>query len=280
MMANPYVPYLMTVAETRDETPDVRTLRLEFQDESVRDSFRFEAGQFGQYSVFGQGECVFCIAQPATRPGYIECSFSYRWGGKVTGALSKLSVGDTMGFRGPYGNSFPLEELRGKNLVFIGGGIGMAPIRSIFETCLDQREQFGDILLLNGARSVSDLVYKDKTAEWVARTDITCVKTVDPGGETPEWDGKVGLLPKVLEEVAPSPKDARALVCGPPILIKFALQSLEKLGFSKDQVFTTLENRMKCGIGQCGRCNIGSIYVCKDGPVFRASELDKLPPEF
>jgi sulfhydrogenase subunit gamma (sulfur reductase) len=279
-MDNLYKPYLMTVAEIRDETPDVRTLRLEFQDPAVRESFRFQAGQFGQYSVFGEGECVFCIAQPATQPDHIECSFSYRWGGKVTTALSKLDVGETVGFRGPYGNWFPLEELRGKNLVFVGGGIGMAPIRSIFETCLDQRGDFGDILLLNGARSVADLVYKDKTQAWIARQDITCVKTVDPGGESEDWDGKVGMIPAVLEELAPSPDNARVLICGPPIMIRFALQSLEKLGFTKEQIFTTLENRMKCGIGQCGRCNIGSIYVCKDGPVFRASDLDQLPPEF
>jgi NAD(P)H-flavin reductase len=270
----------MTVAEVRDETADVRTLRLEFQDEAVRDSFRFRAGQFGLYSVFGEGECVFCIASAATRAGFIECSFSYRWGGKVTSALGKVSRGDTIGFRGPYGNCFPLDEMRGKNLVFIGGGIGIAPIRSIFETCLDQREEFGEILLLNGARSAADLVYQQKTLEWSAREDIKVVKTVDPGGETPDWDGKVGLIPHVLEEMAPAPINTLALVCGPPIMIKFALQSLEKLGFSKDQVFTTLENRMKCGFGKCGRCNIGSTYVCKDGPVFRASELDTLPPEF
>ena len=279
-MANIYLPYLMTIAEVRDETPDVKSFRLEFQDEAARESFRFKAGQFALYSVFGQGECVFCIASPDTRPGYVECSFSYRWGGKVTTALSKLGVGDTVGFRGPYGNWFPIDRMKGKNLVFIGGGIGMAPIRSIFETCLDQRAEFGDILLLNGARSVADMVYKPQMEEWIARPDITCVKTVDPGGETPDWDGKVGLIPKVLEEVAPSSKDALALVCGPPILIKFALQSLEKLGFTKEQVYTTLENRMKCGIGQCGRCNIGGGYVCKDGPVFSAAELDKLPPEF
>lgn len=279
-MDNIYKPYLMTVTDIREETQDVRTLRLEFQDEAVRDSFRFRAGQFGEYSVFGQGECVFCIASPATRPGFIECSFSYRWGGKVTTALSKVDVGETIGFRGPYGNGFPLDEMRGHHLVFVGGGIGMAPIRSIFETCLDQREDFGDILLLNGARSVGDIVYKDKTDEWIARDDITCVKTVDPGGETETWDGKVGLIPTVLEELAPSPENAFAILCGPPIMIKFALISLEKMGFTKDQVITTLENRMKCGLGKCGRCNIGSVYVCKDGPVFRASELDQLPPEF
>ncbi|HEX2999557.1 MAG TPA: FAD/NAD(P)-binding protein [Armatimonadota bacterium] len=279
-MDNFYQPYLMTVAETRDETADVRSLRLEFQDEAARKSFRFQAGQFGLYSVFGQGECVFCIAHSAAHPEYVECSFSYRWGGKVTEALSKLSVGDTMGFRGPYGNSFPIEELQGKNLVFMGGGIGMAPIRSIFTTCLDQRDQFGKILLLNGARSVADLVYKQEMQEWMARTDITVAKTVDPGGDTPDWDGRVGLLPAVLEELAPSAKDARALLCGPPILIRFALQSLAKLGFPKEHIFTTLENRMKCGVGHCGRCNVGGFYVCKDGPVFRASDLDELPSEF
>ena len=278
-MENAYRPYLTVVADIQDETPDVRTLRLEFQDPAVRDSFRFQAGQFGEYSVFGEGECVFCIAQAATRPDHVECSFSYRWGGKVTTALSRLSVGDPVGFRGPYGNRFPLDEMRGKNLLFVGGGIGMAPIRSIFETCLDQRGDFGEILLLNGARTVSDLVYKEQTQAWTGRDDITCVKAVDPGGQDESWDGKVGMIPQVLEELAPPSENALALICGPPIMIRFALQSLERLKFTKDQVFTTLENRMKCGMGQCGRCNIGSVYVCKDGPVFRASDLEKLPPE-
>ena len=278
-MANTYLPYLMTIAEVRDETPDVKSFRLEFQDEAVRESFRFKAGQFALYSVFGQGECVFCIASPDTRPGYVECSFSYRWGGKVTTALGKLGEGDTVGFRGPYGNWFPIDRMKGKNLVFIGGGIGMAPIRSIFETCLDQRAEFGDILLLNGARSVADMVYKPQMEEWIARPDITCIKTVDPGARRQNGTARSGSSPRSLRKWPSSKRSPRPrLRAANPDQVRPAIP--EKLGFAKEQVYTTLENRMKCGIGQCGRCNVGGCYVCKDGPVFSAAELDKLPPEF
>ncbi|HIE52926.1 MAG TPA: heterodisulfide reductase subunit F [Armatimonadetes bacterium] len=277
-MDNIYRPYLMRVTAIKDETPDVRTLRLEFQDEAVRQSFRFRTGQFGEYSVFGAGECVFCISSPETCTDYIECSFKLM--GKVTTALRQVEVGDTIGFRGPYGNWFPLDELQGKNMVFAGGGIGMAPIRSVFQTCLDRREEFGDLLLINGARSVADLVYKAEMEEWAKREDVTVVKTVDPGGEDESWDGKVGFVPTVVEELAPSPENAVAITCGPPIMIKFMLPVLDRLGFQPEQIITTLENKMKCGLGKCGRCNIGGVYVCKDGPVFTAAQLAQLPADF
>ena len=272
-----YEPYLMKVAMIRDETPDVRTLRLVFADEEQGKKFTFRAGQFGLYSVFGEGECVFCIASPPTEKGYIECSFKHV--GKVTTALRRCNEGDTVGFRGPYGNSFPLDEMQGKNLVFVGGGIGFAPVRTILLTCLAERQKYGDITVLNGARSSSDIVYKEETDAWCARTDIHCVKTMDRDDGVPGWTGKIGMIPTVLEEMAPSPDNALCILCGPPIMIKFALMSLDKLGFSKDHVITTMENRMKCGVGKCGRCNIGSKYVCKDGPVFTAAELAELPPD-
>jgi len=277
-MQNAYKPYLMTVDSIRDETPDVRSLRLVFRDPEVAESFTFRAGQFAEYSVFGEGECVFCIASPPTRHGYVECSF--KLAGKVTSALRDVEVGDVIGFRGPYGNWFPIEEFVGHNMLFIGGGIGMAPVRSIFLNVLDQREQFKEITILNGARSVADLVYKDEVAEWQARPDIRCVCTVDPGGEDPTWQGEVGFIPTVLERMAPPADDTYAVLCGPPIMIKLTLQVLEKLGFPPERVYTTLENKMKCGFGKCGRCNVGPVYVCKDGPVFSAAQLQSLPPDF
>lgn len=272
-----YRPHLMTVTDVQDETPDVRTLRLNFKDPAVGESFDFRAGQFGLYSVFGEGECVFCISSSPTQRGFLECSFKLM--GKVTTALRRSDVGDVIGFRGPYGNWFPIDDFRGKNLLFIGGGIGMAPVRAILQNCLDRREEFGEITFLNGARSVADLVYKQEFAEWQTRPDMRCVKTVDPGGENETWDGEVGLIPTIIEKMAPSPENALVILCGPPIMIKFSLVSLDKLGFSKEQVITTLENRMKCGIGKCGRCNIGCAYVCQDGPVFTAAQIAALPPE-
>ena len=268
----------MTVVDTVDETADTRTLRLEFKDTGLRESFSFRAGQFGEYSAFGAGEATLCIASPPTRAGAIECTFKAV--GKVTTALRELNVGDTMGFRGPYGNWFPVDEWRGKDLVFVAGGIGLAPMRCVIWNVLDRRDEFGAVTIVYGARSVADLVYKRELKQWAERDDVTMVTTVDPGGETADWDGRVGFVPAVLDEVAPAGGDAVAVVCGPPVMIKFTFPVLEKLGFTDDDVFTTLEMRMKCGVGKCGRCNIGPVYVCKDGPVFTATQLKALPAEY
>jgi sulfhydrogenase subunit gamma (sulfur reductase) len=275
---NLYQPHLMRIEEMIDETADTRTLRLAFQDPSVADKFSFEAGQFGEYSVFGAGECTFCIASPPTRKGYIEASFKVV--GKVTRAMRRLNTGDLMGFRGPYGNRFPIEEMKGKNIVFIAGGIGLAPVRCVIWNTLDLRDQFNDVTIIYGARSVADLVYKRELEEWAGRSDIHLHLCVDPGGETPEWKGDVCFVPTLVEKAAPSPKDAYAVVCGPPIVITLTLPLLENKGFAPERIYTTLENRMKCGIGKCGRCNVGPVYVCKDGPVFTSAQLKNLPQEY
>jgi len=275
---NVYQPHRVRVEERIDETPDTRTLRLKFLDPDVAQRFDFKAGQFGEYSVFGAGECTFCIASSPTRKGYIECSF--KTVGKVTTAMKDLEVGDVMGFRGPYGNAFPLERMQGGDIVFIAGGIGLAPVRSVIWNVLDERAKYRDVTIVHGARSVGDLVYKRELADWGARPDVRLWTTVDPGGETPDWKGEVGFVPAIVEKAAPKADNAWAIVCGPPVMIKFTLPVLRKLGFPDDRIYTTLENRMKCGIGKCGRCNIGPVYVCKDGPVFTAAEMAALPAEF
>ena len=275
---NLYQPHLVTVQDVVDETADTRTLRLAFDDPSVCETFDFRAGQFGEYSVFGSGECTFCIASSPTRKGYIECTFKSV--GKATKAMRGLGVGDTMGFRGPYGNHFPLERMEGKSIVFIAGGIGLAPVRCVIWNALDLRDRFNDVTIIYGARSVGDLVYKRELEEWAARPDVTLHQTVDPGGETAEWKGEIGFVSPLVEKVAPKAEDAFAVVCGPPIVIKLTLPVLDKLGFRPENVYTTLENRMKCGCGKCGRCNVGPVYVCKDGPVFTAEQLAALPAEY
>ncbi len=275
---NIYKPELMIIREIIDETPDTQTFRLQFKDPAVAERFTFKAGQFGEYSVFGEGECTFCIASSPTRMEYIECSYKHY--GKVTSAMRRMNVGDVIGLRGPYGNWFPLDEMKGKNVVFISGGIGLAPVRCITWNVLDLRDQFEDITIIYGARSVGDLVYKRELDEWQAMPDVKTVVTVDPGGETPDWKGEIGFVPTIVEKVAPKGDNTVAIVCGPPIMIKYTLPVLQKLGFKDEDIITTLENRMKCGLGKCGRCNIGSVYVCKDGPVFTAQEMAKLPNEF
>jgi sulfhydrogenase subunit gamma (sulfur reductase) len=276
-MENIYKPRLMVVEAVTDETSDVKTFRMTFVNGGGQD-FAFRAGQFGVFSVFGQGEAPFGIANAPTRGSYVECSIKRV--GKVTRAFHDLNPGDTIGFRGPYGRGFPIEEMRGKNLLFVGGGIGLAPLRSLLWNCIDRRDEFQGITLVYGARSVADLVYKRELDEWVEMDDVEAVLTVDPGGEDESWTGEVGFVPTVLEKLAPSPENTTVITCGPPIMIKFVLLSLANMGFEPEQIITTLEMKMKCGLGKCGRCNIGPAYVCKHGPVFSYAELQGLPEEY
>lgn len=275
---NIYVPYKMKIEKITKEAPFVKTFRLKFMNDEDAEKFTFRTGQFGEYSVYGEGESTFCIASAPTRKGYIECTF--REAGRVTKALANLDEGDIIGFRGPYGNIFPIDEWKGKNLLFIAGGIALPPMRSVIWNCLDLRENFKDVTILYGARSVADLVYKHELKEWEDRPDVNLFTTVDPGGETPEWNGKVGFVPTVLSEIAPSSENTIAIVCGPPVMIKYTFPVLEKLGFTDENIFTTLENRMKCGFGKCGRCNVGKVFVCKDGPVFTLKQMKELPAEY
>ncbi len=278
MSQNIYKPYLMEIDNIIEETPDVRTFRLKFKDQADAEKFEFKAGQFGEYSVAGEGESTFCVASSPTRKGYIECTF--RKAGRVTNALASLEPGDSIGFRGPYGNSFPIQDWEGKNLLYIAGGIALPPMRCVIWNTLDLRDKYRDITIVYGARSVKDLVYKRELEEWNKRPDIKLVTTVDPGGQTPEWEGQIGFVPDVLDKAAPSSENTIAILCGPPVMIKFTMPVLKKLGFEDKNIFTTLENRMKCGFGKCGRCNTGKVFVCKDGPVFTYEQLQTMPAEY
>ena len=275
---NTYAPYLMRIETVIDEAPGVKTFRLKFMDDVDQQQFNFKTGQFGEYSIFGEGESTFCIASSPTRRDYIECTF--RQAGRVTSGLAQKEEGDIIGFRGPYGNIFPIEQWQGKNLLFIAGGIALPPLRSVIWNILDLREKYKDVTILYGARSVADIVYKHELEEWRKRPDVKLVTTVDPGGETPDWKGKVGFVPSLVSSMGLSSEHTIAIVCGPPVMIKFTFPELLKLGFSPETIFTTLENRMKCGVGKCGRCSVGSVYVCKDGPVFTYKQLQELPAEY
>jgi sulfhydrogenase subunit gamma (sulfur reductase) len=275
---NIYLPSLMRIEKITEEAPGVKTFRLKFENDEDASNFDFKTGQFGEYSVFGEGESTFCLASSPTRKGYIECTF--REAGKVTTALAGCEEGSIIGFRGPYGNIFPIEEWKGKNLLFIAGGIALPPMRSVIWNVLDLRQHFQNITIIYGARTVADLVYKYELEEWKNRSDIKLITTVDPGGQTPDWKGEIGFVPAIVEKVKPDSQNTIAIVCGPPIMIKFTFPVLEKLGFSDENIYTTLENRMKCGFGKCGRCNIGEVYVCKDGPVFTYAQLKQIPAEY
>lgn len=278
MNNNIYLPHLMVIEQITEEAPGVKTFRLRFKNKDEEEQFSFKAGQFAEYSAFGEGESTFCIASSPTRKGYVECTF--RSVGRVTNGLARLEEGATMGFRGPFGNVFPIEDWKGKNLLFVAGGIALPPMRCVIWNILDRRDEYGDVTIVYGAKSVKDLVYKNELKEWEERPDVNLITTVDPGGETSDWKGEIGFVPSVLEKAAPSGENTIAIVCGPPVMIKFTFPVLEKLGFKDEVIYTTLENRMKCGVGKCGRCNVGKYYVCKDGPVFTKAQLNEMPPEF
>ncbi len=269
---NIYLPYLAEITGIKQEAPDVKTFKLRFMDQAVGSSFNYKPGQFIEFSVFGEGEATFCIANSPTRKGEIECSVKKM--GKVTQALHELDIKDTVGIRGPYGNGFPVENMKGKNLLFVAGGIGLAPLRSLINYCLDKRNEFKTITIVNGARTSKDLVYKDEFDIWKNAADTQLHLTVDCNEEN--WTCMVGVVPKILEQLKPTCQDSVAVLCGPPIMIKYTLPVLLKLGFCPEEIITTLEMKMKCGLGKCGRCNIGNLYICKDGPVFTYAQLKNL----
>jgi len=274
-LANPYLPEMATVIETVRETPFIKTFRVRLDDPDKMAAFSFKPGQVGQLSVFGAGESTFVINSPPTRMDYLQ--FSVMRAGEVTVSLHGLEAGDKVGVRAPLGNWFPYEAMRGKDIVLIGGGIGMAPLRTLLLYMLDNRADYGRIRLLYGARSPENMAFQADLTGWTSREDLSTVLTIDR--EAPNWEHRVGLIPNVLRETAPDPKNCVAVTCGPPIMIKFTLQVLKELGFGDEQIVTTLEKRMKCGVGICGRCNIGAKYVCVDGPVFTYAQLKELPNE-
>jgi NAD(P)H-flavin reductase len=266
---NVYLPHIAVIEKVIDEAPGIRAFHFNFKDKKLRQEFTFKSGQFAEYSVFGIGEATFCISSSPTRDDHLE--FAVARVGKVTNALHRLGVGAEIGFRGPYGNSFPLDFLKGKNLVFIAGGIGLAPVRSLIWNVLDNRDKYGKIDIIYGARSPDLLCFKYDLEVWQNDQTVNMITTVDRGNGN--WTGRVGFVPAVLGEAAPSSENAIAIVCGPPVMIRFTFPVLTKLGFTPEQMVTTLEKRMKCGIGKCGRCNIGNIYVCRDGPVFTYAQI-------
>ena len=270
------IPYAGIVTKITDQTPDVKTFRVEAPNGGKL--FEHLPGQCAMLSVPGISEAMISITSSPTNKEFME--FSVKKCGCLTEWLHAMEEGQMITVRGPYGRHFPVDdELAGKNLVFVAGGIGLAPLRSVINYVRDNREKYGRVDIIYGSRSKEDLVYYDEIVnEWMNEPDFHVHLTIDR--EQENWDGHVGFVPNYIAEVGLNPVNTCALMCGPPIMIKFSLPNLVQAGFEKTQIFTTMELRMKCGIGKCGRCNIGNKYVCKDGPVFRFDQLDELPDEY
>jgi sulfhydrogenase subunit gamma (sulfur reductase) len=271
---NTYIPKLARIIRIKEEVNGnrpIKTFRTQFLEP---DGFSHRCGQCAMLSVFGKGESMISISSSPLVKDYLQ--FSILKMGRVTSALHDMRVGDVIGIRGPYGNSFPIEKWKGKNLIFVGGGIGLAPLWSVLSTALANKQDYSNLTLLYGARTSKDIVYKEELEE--LKSQMTVHLSIDV--EEPDWKEYVGFVPLNVLDKKPSPKNAISITCGPPIMIKFVIQNLQALGFRDDQIYTTVENKMKCGIGKCGRCNIGLHYVCKDGPVYSWAELKNLPQEY
>ncbi len=277
-MDNVYKPDLMEVTRVRQETPDVKSVSVRFLDSERARNFSFRVGQFGIFSAFGYGESTFNICSSSNWKDHIE--FCFRKVGRVTEAFWKVEEKDVVGFRGPYGNGYPMEAWKGRDLIFLGGGIAMPPIRCAVWYTLENRADYGEITVVYGARTVADLVFLDELDEWSKSERMRIIRCVDPGGETPDWKGEIGFVPYVFERAQVAAKDPVVLVIGPPIMIKNTLPILDKMGVKPASVYTSIENRMKCGIGKCGRCNVGPIYICKEGPVLTMEQLQGLPADY
>lgn len=271
---NPFLPYLATLESAVDLTPDIKLMSLKLEDPGA--SFDYKPGQFAFLSAFGVGEAPFGLTSVCYRKGPLE--FAVRRIGTVTAALHELEPGAPVGVRGPFGNYFPLDDYKGKNIYIIGGGIGMAPLRPVITTILDHKADYGDLVIINCARTPQDLVFANEFDAWSAAPRTRLELAVDRGDEC--WQGRVCLAPVLVKELRLSPENAVAIICGPPIMIRFVLAELKALDFANHQIVTTLEGKMKCGLGKCARCNIGDKYVCKDGPVFTFEQIASFIEQF
>lgn len=279
-MRNPYLPYPVRISDIRVETEDktLRTFELEFLHDKDAKVFHYRPGQFAELSIPGVGESPIGIASSPTEGPRLQ--FTVFRAGTVTSHLHNMQPGDLMGVRGPLGNWFPLEKHEGQDVLLIAGGYAVTTLRATLAWLLHPENcpRYGRIHFVYGARTPGMLLYRDDFERWSQRGDVACELTVDREAEG--WNGRVGFVPAVVESLAPSPHNSVALVCGPPAMLRFTQPVLDKLEWKAEQIYLSLENRMKCGIGICGRCNVGAEYVCKDGPVFTKAQLTQLPQEY
>ena len=270
-MHNEYLPKKAAIEKIVEESGDTKTFTLRLKDKSDG-LLRYKPGQFLMVSLPGYGEAPFTFASCPRKDGRLE--ISVRRVGSLTEALHKLKEKDIIGVRGPYGNWFPSDKIKGKDILFIAGGCGIAPLRSLIQYVLKNRKNYGKVEVIYGCRAPKDIFYKDEIEAWEQSKNSNVHLTVDEPDET--WGGSCGVVCVLLPKIKVNPKSAFVFLCGPSIMIKFAIRDIVKLGFKEQNIYASLERYMKCGIGKCGHCYVKGKYVCTDGPNFSYTEMKEL----
>ncbi len=269
-IGDPMLPRPYRVRRVRHEIPDTFTLDLEPEDESAIPSFA--TGQFNMLYVFGVGEIPISISGDPTKPGSLV--HTIRAVGTVSRMMQKLKPADVIGVRGPFGSHWPLERAIGKDIVIVAGGIGLAPLRSTLYQIIKEREQYGRVVLIYGARTPEDILYRKECERWQKQPHLDVSLTVDRA--TSSWRGSVGLVTKFIPRASFDPQKTLALICGPEVMMRFSAVELEKCGVAAENIFVSMERNMKCAIGFCGRCQYSRSFVCKDGPIFSYGSIQDL----
>lgn len=262
-------PTLATIVDIREESSNTRTYVLELDDLELRRRYRFQPGQFNMVYAFGVGEAAISISSDPGHAGRL--SHTIRQVGSVTRALAKMRVGDRVGVRGPFGNGWPLDRCKGRDIVMIAGGIGLAPLRPLIYSLLSNRQRFGRVILVYGGRSPADLLFREELETWREDPEFDLLVSVDYAIE--EWHGPVGVVTDLIKRLRLRPERTTVMVCGPRIMNRFVTWQILRLRVPEDQLFVSLERNMRCGVGRCGHCQYGPKFVCKDGPVFSYASI-------
>jgi len=272
---NPYRPENAIIKDIKRQTYNTKTYKLSFENRQKQREFSFKPGQFIMVSLLGIGEAAFTLcSDPAERENF---EITVRAVGNVTKTLDRLNVGDVVGVRGPYGTYWPIEKAKNKNILIIAGGLGINPIRSVITYVGANRDNYGDVEILYGAKTPDDILFTYEFDDWRRMENTRLLLTVDMVPKESTWKHNVGVVTTLFEKMHVSPDNTVALTCGPEIMMRFVVKGLLYRGFTRDQIFVSLERRMKCGIGICGHCQLGTKFVCKEGSVFRYADVEGLP---
>lgn len=272
MEANRYRPWPARITSITDLTATEKLFEFRLIDDRIRNAFHHEPGQFVELSIFGVGEAPISISSSPTKQGFIE--LCVRRAGTFTSALHKMQCGEIVGIRGPFGRGFPLEQMRGHDILLVAGGLGIVPLRSLINNIHDERSEFGKVTIIYGSRTPAEVMFRGQFEMWKHRKDFDLILTVDHADDT--WDGEEGLVTKPFEHLEINPDTTFGAVCGPPVMYRFVVEEMRKKGISYDRIYMSFERNMKCGMGKCGHCQIGHQYVCVDGPVFNYWEAKNI----